>query len=117
MAKFKQFRYYADNSTLNEPQELSQAKLVIGDFGKDAEGIPYFPISKLGIQTMPGVKFYLNDNDIDNIPVIINNTGIFELDLKDKVRINNLKFDAISLNSIQNNPNKYIIIDIVYGND
>lgn len=115
MAKFKQFRYYASGAYENEPQELRQDDLVNGEYGSDNEGVAYFPIHKLGIQAMPGTKFYLNQNKSNPVPVIVNNTGIFELNLKDKITINKLRFDATSLNSMRNNPNAYLIIDIVYG--
>jgi hypothetical protein len=36
------------------------------------------PIVQLGIQSVPGTKFYLNGS---NNPIIIGNTGIYELDL------------------------------------
>ena len=74
MAKqIKQFRYYEQNSNKNYPNTISLSNLASGSiFSK------YVPIIQLGIQSLPGTKFYLNNS---NDPVIIGNTGIYELNL------------------------------------
>ena len=52
-----QFRYYEDNHTNNQPVELNAGQLVNGTvFAK------YLPFTQLGIQALPGTRFYLNDN-------------------------------------------------------
>lgn len=125
MAKqFKQFRYYSEpnvyyKDNLNAPDFLTQHHLASGSIfnGTNNIGNPneeahnYFPISKLGIQSLPGTKFYLNDN---TQPVIIGMTGTFELDLKDNIEITALTFDNESINMIRDNHNAYLIIDIIY---
>ena len=72
------------------------------------------PIYQLGIQALPGTKFFLNGG-ID--PVIIGATGIYELDLQDKASISALRFDAESMKTIEkagDAGNGFLIVDIVY---
>ena len=79
--KVMQFRYYDDSSLDNQPNRVSgisgaitKAKLTSGSIFS-----AYLPITQLGIQTVPGTKFYLNNADN---PIIIGATGIYELDLE-----------------------------------
>ena len=111
MAKqIKQFRYYQRNSELNYPNTgneiIARENLESGDIFK-----PYFPISQLGIQALPGTKFYLNNNTHS---VIVGLTGTYELNLNGKAEITALQFDNESLNATRLNNNAYIIVDIVY---
>ena len=113
MAKqIKQFRYYSDSekNKNNQPTWLEKKFLMKDEsvFEKD-----YFSITKLGIQTLPGTRFYLN-NSIE-APVIVGPTGIYELDLEGISEINNLYFDSKSLELINNNDSAYLIIDIIYN--
>ena len=72
--KVKQFRYYSNGSDNNYPKDLINRQLISGSaFNR------YMPIVQLGILTMPGTKLYLNGS---NNPIIIGNTGIYELDLQ-----------------------------------
>lgn len=73
-----------------------------------------FPIEKLGIQAIPGTKFYLNSS---RKPVIIGSTGIYELDLPSKVSIDALRFDKNSVDIIKNGSEEAglgLLIDMVY---
>lgn len=110
MAKhIMQFRYYEDNHTNNQPVELNAGQLVNGTvFAK------YLPFTQLGIQALPGTRFYLNDN-IEG-PVIIGSTGIYELELEGISKISSLKFDSKSLKLIADNPSAFLIIDVIYEN-
>ena len=102
-----QFRYYEDSHTNNQPVELNAGQLVNGTvFAK------YLPFTQLGIQALPGTRFYLNDN-IEG-PVIVGSTGIYELELEGISKINSLKFDSKSLKLIADNPNAFLIIDVIY---
>lgn len=114
MAKrVKQIRYYSDANTGNYPNGSNGSgtaptyrNLISGSvFSK------YVPILQLGIQSLPGTKFYLNGS---NNPVIIGNTGIYELDVQGLTEINSLQFDAGSLALITNNATAYLIVDIIY---
>ena len=108
--KVTQFRYYNDktnnDNTTNYPSTLNYRKLVSGSAFSNV-----MPIIQLGIQTMPGTKFFLNGSDT---PIIIGSTGIYELDLQGLGQINSLQFDASSINLISNNDSAYLIIDIMY---
>ena len=102
-----QFRYYEDNHTNNQPVELNAGQLVNGTvFAK------YLPFTQLGIQALPGTRFYLNDNIED--PIIVGSTGIYELELEGISKISSLKFDSKSLKLIADNPNAFLIIDVIY---
>lgn len=109
MAKhIMQFRYYNDEQgNNNQPEDLNAESLNKGTiFAK------YLPFTQLGIQALPGTRFFLNDN-IEG-PVIIGSTGIYELELEGISKINSLKFDSKSLKLIADNPNAFLIIDVIY---
>ena len=117
--KVKQFRYYNDKSSevseskRNQPTTLDGTTTLItsehyanGDvFGK------HFPVTQLGIQALPGAKFYLNEA-VD--PVIIGATGIYELDLTNGIQISKISFAHDSMENIKNNDNAFLIVDIIY---
>lgn len=117
--KVKQFRYYNDKSSevteskRNQPTTLDGTTTLItsehyvnGDvFGKN------FPVTQLGIQALPGTKFYLNEA-VD--PVIIGATGIYELDLTNGIQISKISFAHDSMENIKNNDNAFLIVDIIY---
>lgn len=116
MAKaVKQFRYYNENHVNNSPQSVpgsedaSLKSLYVNGFVFET---PYcYPILQLGIQTLPGTKFYLNSS-VE--PIIIGFTGIYELDLDNQTEITKITFNEESMTAIENNPNGYLIIDILY---
>lgn len=108
--RIMQFRYYGDKSSNNQtsnnqPSDINASKLASGNIFSG-----YLPIIQLGIQTLPGTKFYLNNS---SYPVVIGSTGIYELDLKGLTQITELHFDKRSLNLINENENAYLIIDII----
>lgn len=111
MAKqVKQFRYYNNNaSNKNYPQGISHRNVVSGSVFQ-----PYMPITQLGIQALPGTKFYLNN---DKMPIIIGYTGIYELDLEGIAEITAIQFENTSVDAIDNNENAYLIVDIIYETD
>lgn len=120
--KIAQFRFFGDANTSfnstdeeiiyhqldsNQPSSLTASALASGDFF-----INYTPIIQLGIQSLPGLKFNLNSN-LD--PIIIGASGMYELDLTDSsAHLTSLSFESESLELINNNPDGYLIIDIVY---
>lgn len=107
MAKrVKQFRYYGDNSDQNSPLIASNNEYVSG-----AVFSAYYPILQLGIQAMPGTKFYLNKS---TNPVMIGYTGIYELDLNGQIEISALNFDKNSMDQINELNNALLIVDVVY---
>jgi hypothetical protein len=104
--KIMQFRYYAKGDEKNSPHYITIAGLTTGQILRD-----FLPMSHLGIQTLPGTKFYLNGN---TYPVIVGHSGLYELELNDKMRITSLSFDGQSIKAIEENPNGYLIIDCIY---
>ena len=108
--KVQQIRYYGDHksdSDKNQPANLTGNRLRSGSIFNQ-----YTPMKQIGIQTMPGVKFYLN-NYIE--PIIIGSTGIYELNVENLTEITALSFDTTSINMINETPStSYIIVDILY---
>ena len=101
-----QLRFYSDSNKTNQPSSLTRGQLGSGSaFNK------YYPITHLGIQTLPGTQFYLN-NGLTSI--MVGPTGIYELDLEGLSQINHLKFSLTSLNRIASDKDAYLIIDITY---
>lgn len=109
--KVKQFRFYSgdNNASKNQPAGVSTQAFIDGTLFNN-----YTPITQLGIQSLPGVKFYLNEA-VE--PVVIGSTGIYELDLNNMTQINALSIDQASMNIISENQSAYIIIDILYNDE
>lgn len=104
--KIAQYRYYNDGNENNYPASLTKAELANG------KRFSALDIYQLGIQTVPGTIFYLQETEN---PIIVGTTGIFELELHNETTvINSLKFDGRSLDIIASNPNTSLIIDIIY---
>lgn len=108
MAKYiNQIRYYGEGNAKNSNSNVTMAKLRSGSLFSDT-----LPITQLGIQTLPGVKIYINNH---TNPIIIGSTGIYELNVDGLSYITDIKFDGVSLNLINNNQsNAYLIIDYIY---
>lgn len=110
MAKqVKQFRYYNEGNASKNTDGITKNDLVSANIFFN-----YPEITQLGIQTLPGVEFYLN-NSIYSIQ--IGNTGIYELDVKGITSITNIHFDAESISMIDKSPTGYLIIDIIYEDE
>ena len=107
MAKrIMQFRYYGEKDTAkNQPSNISRGNLAKGSIFKD-----YIPIVQLGIQTLPGTKFYLNNS---KTPIVVGSTGIYELDLYGLSEITEIHFDLSSIDAISKNNNGYLIVDVI----
>ena len=102
-----QFRYYGANKEgRNYPSDISRANLASGSIFSG-----HLPIVQLGIQALPGTKFYLN-NSLD--PIIIGATGIYELDIEGLSTITKIAFDAKSISVIEQNDGAYLLVDIMY---
>lgn len=114
----KQFRYYNEaevkkgDKSNNYPQDATMEKFANGDVFKEAN---CFPISQLGIQAIPGTRFYLNNSDMGDY-IIVGQTGIFELDLSNQTEITAIQFEMNSMEAINANPNANLIVDIIYDN-
>ena len=115
--QLKQYRYYGTkdnlNSNLNSPSNINKQNLVTGSIFFNSGNL--LSIASLGIQTWPGVKFYLNDS-VDS--VIIGSTGMYELNINEDYEITSLRFDSTSIDLIDDKSNSaYLIIDIVYNTE
>ena len=93
--KVKQFRYYNDESSitgLNQPSALQKNSIpVTSDHYISGEVFgTCYPVLQLGVQAIPGTRFYLNES-IE--PIIIGSTGIYELELE-KVKCELSQFQA-----------------------
>lgn len=112
MAKIvKQYRYYGINDPKNQPiSEISLETLTeTGSVFFSEPGL--MAITQLGIQTLPGVKVYLNNA---KKPIIIGATGIYELDLEGISQINSIHFAEDDIKIIEENGNAYLIVDALY---
>ena len=116
--KVIQFRYFSDyyypknTNDYNYPINLCSDDLSLANesnvFNKFNN-----KILLLRIQTLPGVKFYLN-TDLD--PYIVGASGVYQIDeLHNKsVNLPPLRFSSESLDYISKNPDGFLIIDILY---
>lgn len=122
-----QFRYYNDESSLNWPRGAKAehwAAVTIDKPNAQAfwstewEGqtpLPdHAPIIQLGIQTIPGTKFYLNGS---KYPTTIGVTGIYEINVEDGMTIDSLAFNKVSMERINENDGAYLIVDILVGEE
>ena len=113
MSKYiRQLRYYGDRDERNYPQSEDEGYISMNQLINPNFFAQYMPIVQIGIQTLPGTKFYLNDN-VRKYPIIIGYTGIYELDLDGIAEINSLAFDASSIQTINNTDDAYLIIDMI----
>ncbi len=104
-----QFRYFGEGHAENYPLAATAEDYQKGEIFYD-----YSPIVQLGIQTLPGVKFYLNDS---TDPIVIGNSGIYDLMADGTLKITKLQFDADGLARIEQGLNSYLIVDILYGKE
>lgn len=107
--KIQQFRYYGDGNGNNYPSGISASNLYTGTIFTDYNCTR---IVQLGIQTLPGMRVYINGN---TVPIIVGQTGIYELSLDGMSYITELAFDAATLKLINTNQaNSYLIIDVLH---
>ena len=104
MIKFQQIIYCNENSEENS-SGVTAEKLISGEMFRGRT------FSQLGIQAPPGTKFYVNTGVN---PVIIGYTGLFQIDLTAGCSITNLRFDAKSIEFIEQNDGLYLIIDMAF---
>ena len=123
--KIKQFRYYQEDNNNNYPyrivEKLDESGKIIDTYQESlirkdnlvtgAIFADYMPAIQIGIQTIPGVKFNLNNS---YSPIVIGHTGIYELNVEDLTEITSIRFDKDSVEKINNSLNTYLFIDIVY---
>ena len=110
MAKrIKQFRFFSTTDTAHNTPNTNFQTLVSGNLFSDI-----LPILQLGIQALPGTKFYVHSS---TSPVIVGVTGVYEMNLQDNTQITSLSFDGNSLQAISNSSTGGLIIDVTYDNN
>ena len=110
MAKrIKQFRFFSETDKTHNTPNTTYQTLVSGNVFSSV-----LPILQIGIQALPGTKFYVNSS---TSPVIIGVTGVYELNLGDNTQITSLSFDGNSLKAITNCSTGGLIIDVTYDNN
>ena len=110
MAKrIKQFRFFGTADTAHNTPNTNFQTLVSGNLFADI-----LPILQLGIQALPGTKFYVNSS---TSPVLVGVTGVYEMSLQDNTQITSLSFDGNSLQAISNSSTGGLIIDVTYDNN
>ena len=105
--RIEQARYYQQRDERNQPSNATMNKFISGSVFK-------YPITQLGIQSLPGVKFYLNHS---TTPIVLGYTGIYDLELDGITEINHLAFAAESMNLINTNAQSFLIVDYIYESE
>lgn len=111
----QQLRYYGTGNSKNIPDDNSWIGISTEENAPKAYDLlaNYGSAVKLGIQTLPGVRFFISSNNLSN-GIIIDHTGVYELDLRNTTTtISNLYFDAASLQRIDEIDNACIIVDLL----
>ena len=109
--KFKQYRYFGANDTNNSGVSLVNNQITFMNW-------PSGTIKRIGIQTMPGVEFNINDNSANAPNIIIGPSGTYELDVE-ATGATLGKLDVIENTLLpyfdSNMPSTgYLIIDVIY---
>ena len=108
MKCIKQFRYYGQNSDKNYPNNMTYNNLVHSNIFKG-----YGSITQMGVQARPGTVMYLNNEQ--RYPIIIGETGIYEIDLQGYGQIYAIRFDGKSLADYDTlGSTGRLLIDIIY---
>lgn len=109
-----QLRYYSADNEKNIPSDPNKWVGLSNDLTKSQDLLTnYGAAIKLGIQTLPGVRFFISGNNFTD-GIIIDHTGIYDLDLRNtNTAISNLYFDVASLARIDSVDNASIIIDLL----
>jgi hypothetical protein len=108
MKCIKQFRYYGKNSNQNEPSNMQFTNLAHGNIFSG-----YGSITQMGIQAPRGTVMYLNNEQ--RYPIVIGDTGIYEIDLQDYGQIYAIRFEGASLEALDRQGSTgRLLIDIIY---
>lgn len=100
--QFTQLRYPNDDAISFDINNIWSNNLIEGK-----------SVIQLGIYALPGTTFLINqDNKVRGEGLIINGTGIFQINTKEKP-ITSLRLNKNSYNNATTN-NHFIIIDLIY---
>lgn len=107
--KLKQIRYYGDGNGNNYPAGLTAQILTTENVFTMAK---CKSIIKLGIQGRANTKFYLSDKDY--FPIVLGETGIYEIDLEGRGTIDILRFVKDSAFDQYSSTGDVLLVDIIY---
>jgi hypothetical protein len=108
MKCIKQFRYYGDKNPNNYPSNVNYDLLAHKNVF-----LGYGSITQMGIQAPAGTVFFLNNEQ--RYPIVIGETGIYEIDLQDFGVITAIRFEGSSLTRFdEQGSTDRILIDIIY---
>lgn len=105
MKLIRQFRYYGENDPRNYPTTLNMDQLVYNNIFSGLSSI-----TQLGVQGRPNTVMFLNGQ---KYPIVIGETGIFEIDLQNHGQIFSIRFTSESLDAYQKSDSR-LLIDIIY---
>ena len=110
MRVIRQIRYFGDNDNRNSNTADGSTKVTASSLSSgEAFQLNGYSIAQIGIQTLPGMQFTINGG---TSAVAIGQTGIYELELNDRVSITRIQFYSSTLNLI--NGYNYLIVDLIY---
>ena len=106
MKCIKQFRYYGKNNPDNYPSDVTYQNLTLDNIFKG-----YGTITQMGIQAPRGTVMYLNNET--TYPIVIGETGIYEIDLQNYGQIYSIRFTSESLDDYDLGKDR-LLVDIIY---
>lgn len=126
ISKMTQFRYFGKKNKNDNGNNLNNMPFAVDNDDTSKYKLDlidtYAPIIYLGIQSIPGAKFWLNNTN--NEGIVIGASGVYQLDLTnstgaiDVIYIDKTVIDIIDTvytqNQVISNPTAHLIIDIVY---
>lgn len=101
----RQYRYYGDGHASNYPPGLTKKQLTDDNIFSGLGSI-----SQLGIQGRPGTVIYLNGQ---TFPIVLGETGIYEIDLQNYGQIYSIQFGTAELENYALNKDR-LLIDFIY---
>lgn len=111
----KQYRYYNDGNTYNQPLNISKENMYEGDiFISDSIIQEMGMITHIGIQGLPGTKIYINNSPS---PILLGMMGVFELDVSEYSFIYKVQIGYDSAKTIEETENGHLIIDVIYDTE
>lgn len=94
-----QFRYFGGDSNIEGSLYDREGTWLSNILSNNSTEV----IKKIGIQTLPGTGVYINKNIT---PIVVNETGILEIDVKSGLQITSISFDKKSIEAIAANTRK-----------
>ena len=111
MKCIKQFRYYGKNHADNYPANI----MTYSNLAHSNIFAGHGSITQMGIQAPRGTIMFLNNEQ--RYPIVIGETGIYEIDLQDYGQIYAIRFEGASLEALerQGSTGRLLIVIIYEG--